>query len=222
MTEPLDRLIAQLEDVDNLLSHHSKDLDRTVGKPTVDEGPLMRSGVVLAYAAWEVYVEDGLIWAAEQMANATNFSRIPSATRAFVAQSVSSDPWRLAADGWRHELVDAVTRRVRGDDANESSYGINTAGPRQISAIYDEIVGERLLNNCRWASFSNRKVKERLALLVTVRGSIVHTGRPPGALHLRGVRDWREFVERLGRKLDTELIDWSARMHSLVPESKSD
>lgn len=54
---------------------------------------------------------------------------------------------------------------------------------------------------------SNKRVKEELASLVKIRGSIAHTGQAPGALRLGGARDWRRFVLRLAEKLDPLLED---------------
>ncbi len=106
--------------------------------------------------------------------------------------------------------MEAVTVRVRGTEDDDDSFGVNTAGPRQIIALHDQVLGARLLNECRWQGMNTKKVKEELANFVRIRGSIAHTGQPPGPLHLGGVRDWRAFIQRLAGQLDRQLEAWVA------------
>ncbi|WP_396913723.1 HEPN domain-containing protein, partial [Mycolicibacterium sp.] len=83
--------------------------------------------------------------------------------------------------------------------------------PRQLASLHMKVFGENVLNKCRWNRRSNPRVKEELASLVSLRGSIAHTGKTPGALHLKHVRDWRDFVLRLATHLDKHTIDWVDR-----------
>jgi hypothetical protein len=207
MTPALDALTTALCDVDNLIEHHPKAIDPGRGRPVTDEGPLLRSCVLLTYAAWEVYIEDGLIWAVEKLACQSFPDQLPEALRTFVADAVGSDPWKLAGDSWRETTVGAVTVRVRGTEEDDS-FGVNTAGPRQVIALHDQVLGARLLNYCRWQKMPVSRVKEELASLVRIRGSIAHTGQPPGSLDLKGVRSWRAFVQRLASQLDQQLERW--------------
>src|SRR6266436_6131103 len=114
MTPALEALVTALGDVDNLIEHHPKAVKPGRGRPGTDEGPLLRSCVLLTYAAWEVYVEDSLIWTVEQLASRSLAQQIPEALRNFVASDVSADPWRLADQAWREAMVNAVIVRVRG------------------------------------------------------------------------------------------------------------
>ncbi len=207
VTPALKALQTALGDVDNLIEHHPKAADPGRGRPTTDEGPLLRSCVLLTYAAWEVYVEDGLIWAVEQLAHRSAPDHLPPALRKFVAAAVGADPWQLAGAAWRAATVAAVTARVRGTE-DADSVGVNTAGPGQVIALHDEVLGVRLLNHCRWQKMSTGKVKGELASFVRIRGAIAHTGQPPGPLHLKDVRDWRAFVKRLAETLDRHLEVW--------------
>lgn len=207
MTAALDNLKTILQDVDNLLSHHPKATAPTRGRPESDEGPLNRSCVVLAYAAWEVYAEDSLVWVAERLASVPAPEDLPDATRAFIAAQVS-DPWKMTGEGWRTVLVDGVQRLVQGDPEDETSFGVNTAGPRQIAALHSKVIGVRLLDRCSWSRNDNDKVKRDLAHLVRERGSIVHTGKPLGTLHLARVRQWRNWIETIASSLDREITTW--------------
>ncbi|WP_434769396.1 hypothetical protein [Curtobacterium flaccumfaciens] len=205
MSTALDRLRVQLGDVDNLITHHSS--GGAVGRPAADEGPLNRSCVVLTYAAWEVYAEDSLVWAAERVATRPTFASLPEATRQFIADKAASDPASLADDGWREAVVEQVVLLTRGDPTT-GDFGINTAGPRQLVSLHESILGDRLLNKVKWPKKDNESVKKSLLDLVRERGSIVHTGTPRGALHLKHVRDHRNFVERLAEGLDAEIEQW--------------
>ena len=205
-TPALASLEVALGDVDNLIAHHPKSANPGRGRPLTDEGPLLRSCIVLLYAAWEVYVEDGVIWAVEQITDGTQTANLPDALRAFVAARTVGDPWRLAGDGWRDVCVAEVITLARGDEAG--SFGINTAGPRQIASFHNKILGENLLDRCRWSKKTTTLIKKQLAEFVTIRGAIAHTGHPLGALHLAGVRSWQNLILRLARNLDSHLEAW--------------
>ncbi len=208
MTPVLSALTTALCDVDNLIEHHPAVVDPGQRRPDTDEGPLLRSCVLLAYAAWEMYVENGLIWAVEELVGRSSSpDQLPGALRAFVADVVRSDPWRLAGDAWREATVDAVKARVRGT-GGDGSFGLNTAGPRQVIALHDQVLGARLLDECRWQGKPTSKIKNDLALLISVRGTIAHTGQAPGSLNLAGARSWRDWVQRLAEQLDRQLESW--------------
>lgn len=201
---PTPTLKIALGDVDNLIEHHPKSTNPGRGRPSSDEGPLLRSCVLLAYVAWEVYVEDSMVWAVEQLAHRSQPDQLPKALRKFVAD-ISADPWQLAGDAWRQAAVGSIIKRVRGDG---NGFGVNTAGPHQVIALHKQILGEDLLIKCRWPKMPASRVKEELADLVRIRGEITHTGRPPRQLHLKGVRSWREFVQHLARNIDGRVEFW--------------
>lgn len=217
MTSALDALQVALADVDNIIKHHPKATQPSRGRPKTDEGPLLRSCVLLIYAAWEVYVEDSLVWAVEQLARSSDPESLPVTLRSFVAGAIGADPWQLAGDAWRTAAVAAVVNRVRGGE-DEDSFGVNTAGPRQINGLHDQVLGERLLDQCRWQRMSTKRVKQELATLVRIRGAIAHTGKTEGPLHLVGVREWRSFIERLARRLDSHLTAWVADRAAIAAE----
>ncbi|MET8198005.1 hypothetical protein [Micromonospora taraxaci] len=99
MSKALERLGVMLGDVDNLLDYHPAAKEPVRGRPPGNLKPLLRSCVVLTYAAWEVYVEDSMIEAAESIAeSASGPVQVPATLRAFVT-SWCKDPWCLAG-GW--------------------------------------------------------------------------------------------------------------------------
>lgn len=210
MTAALDALTTALGDVDNLIAHHPKAANPGPGRPASDEGPLMRSCMLLTYAAWEVFVEDGLIGAAEKLTSSCSSpQQLPAALRSFVATSVKEDPWKLAGDGWRKTTVKAVTTHVRGAEDNGPPFGFNTASPGQITVLHDLVLGIRPLNQCRWSNSPPATVKAGLARFIRIRGEIAHTGRCEGeTLGLRAVHEWRDFIEQLAGHLDHHLDRW--------------
>jgi hypothetical protein len=154
-----------------------------------------------------VYFEDGLIWATGELARRGQPRHLPQALRDYTADFFKDDPWRLAGEGWRTAVVDAVSDKVRGNGSTK--FGLNTSGPRTVATVHGLLLGENLLSRCRWQGMSPDKAKRKLAELETVRGSVAHTGRTPGPLNLQGARERRSFVERLATCLDQELVSWA-------------
>lgn len=210
MSDALDHFEALMSDVDNLIAHHPKFIEPLRGHPATDEGPLLRSCIVLIYAAWEVYFEDSLIKAAGALAQRDRVD-IPEQTLAWLGERVADDPWRLADNGWRVALVEAVTELVRGREDDALSFGVNTASPGTVSTLQYNVLGDSILERCTWSApgrSTSKGVKDALMRLVRLRGEIAHNGRPAGPLHLRHVRDWRKFIRRLAEKHDEQLSLW--------------
>jgi hypothetical protein len=93
MSQALDRLNVMLGDVDNLLEFHPAARSNGKGRPAGDLKPLLRSSVVLTYAAWEVYVEDSMIETVRGIAQPPTVpARLPEELRKFVGLA-TIDPW---------------------------------------------------------------------------------------------------------------------------------
>ncbi|USC16227.1 HEPN domain-containing protein [Rhodococcus sp. 11-3] len=209
-TPALETIERALADVDNLITHHPKATQPGPGHPGSDEGPLLRSCILLTYAAWEVYAEDSALWATEEVVKrATTHDQLPNSLRTFVASRspAKSDPWSLAGEDWRQTVVDTVRDRIYGTGGG-SPFGINTAGPNQVKKLHQELFGDHLILKCRWSKASNADVLRRLADLVSIRGTVAHTGRTDGSLSLDNVRKWRTFAKRLAEHLDRHLVKW--------------
>jgi len=213
VTTALAQLEQQLLDVDNLISRHPNRQPKAeegkpgpIRRPKGEHRPLLRSCVFLTYAAWEVYAEDSVVAAVETLTTEGTLRQLPSELKNFVA-TTNADPWALAGDGWRKATLESVTFRVRGDETSTAagSFGINSAGPGQLMALHQELFGEKILNRCSWKNKTATKVKQELASLIEVRGSIAHTGKTPGSLNLAGTESWRNFIWTLGQKLDAEI-----------------
>lgn len=204
-----------MKDVDALISlHPNRQPTASVsgaGRPAGNQSPLFRSCVLLTYAAWEVYAEESALAAVTSVAESATGEQLPESLKTFVTTNLAGNPWVLAGEGWRRVLVEQVTLRVRGDEGNDhGEFGINTAGPRQVAALHQELFGKRLINDCAWQRADNQWVKAELNKLVRVRGSIAHKGTAPGALNLGGVESWREYVVKLAEVLDKKIDAWVA------------
>lgn len=194
-----------LGDVDVLVRKAEDVTGGTRGRPSEDLGPLKRAATALCYTAWEVYVEDSLIWLAERAGQVPTPDNLPAKLRVATEQHAKgSDPWMLAGDSWRRAVVDVVTDATRGR-GGDGSGGLNTASAQNIDKLHNRFLGRALLDQCRWQGRDNASVRYSVDELVTVRGRIVHRGETPGDLHLSGVREWRTFVNRLCEKLDLQV-----------------
>ncbi|MEU4377354.1 HEPN domain-containing protein [Pseudonocardia alni] len=191
-----------LSDVDVLIRTAEQATGGTPGRPAGDLGPLKRAATALCYTAWEVYVEDSLIWLAERAGTVSTPGDLPAALRVATEQHAKgSDPWILAGEGWRQAVADVVTDATRGR-GEDGSGGLNTANSQNVEKLQQRFLGESLLAKCRWQRRTNAGVRHEIDRLVTVRGRIVHRGETPDDLELEGVRFWRRFINRLCEKLD--------------------
>ncbi|WP_159080519.1 HEPN domain-containing protein [Nocardia suismassiliense] len=207
-TPALDALQTALSDVDRLLAHHPKATSGGRGRPSSDEGPLLRSSLVLIYAAWEVYVEDSAVWAVEEVArDVPDVAILPQSIKDFASKQKEVDPWDLAGDHWRTKVCELARLLVYGDPTR-SQFGINTAGPGQVVDLHHRLLGTDLLSKCRWQKMSATRVKANLSDFISIRGEIAHKGSTPGALHLKGAQSWKNFVWRLAQALDSKIEDW--------------
>ncbi|WP_146087867.1 HEPN domain-containing protein [Rathayibacter sp. AY1D2] len=202
-TTALQGLTQQLTDVDNLIDRH-----QGRGRPGTNEQPLLRSCVVLTYAAWEVYIEESLVWVAERLvAPPHGIEKLPQATKNLIALSVSKNPWILSEDGWRTQTLSIITNKVRGDALNPTDWGLNTADVRRINALHIEVLGQTLLSQCNWQNFTNQNVLDKINALVRLRSEIAHRGQADN-LSLPQIQQYRDFAQRLSEKLDSVIEAW--------------
>ncbi|MET8260316.1 HEPN domain-containing protein [Micromonospora sp. NPDC005205] len=198
------------QDVDALLTLHSG--SGSPGRPKGDNGPLLRSALVLLVTAWENYVEQVLSEAMNHVipeitADPTLLSPL---LRVAVANKAEKSAWAVIGDGW----LDVVRKRL--------SYEIGTfsnAAARQVNDLIKNVLGiENILDAVNWQQYDATKVQVELTSLVNdIRGEIVHRGTTPGILHLDGVRSWRSFMNNLVRCFDEALADAVAMRYGSRP-----
>ncbi|MHA7619969.1 HEPN domain-containing protein [Cellulosimicrobium cellulans] len=206
----VDRARQVLEDVYSLLQHHPAQQDPKAGRPAgPGYGHLLRSGVALAYTAWEVYVEEALRETVEHLVTSCEPDHLPKDLRAWVVEK-TSDPWAFVGTGWRGQVLVLVEQRLEGDGTGK--FGFNTANVSNVEALYSQVLGFSPLREVKWPKKSNASVRKSIEELVSVRGEIVHKGTTPGSLTLDKVRRWADFVKRLSEGMDKQLETYRQEM----------
>nr|WP_246011062.1 HEPN domain-containing protein [Nocardia mexicana] len=205
-----------LADVTSLLEHHPAQNDPRRGRPAgPGYGHLLRSGVALCYTAWEVFVEEALLETVELLLESTEPHSLPGTFRDWIVEGKPS-PWAFVGDGWRSEALALVHKRIEGD--GKGRFGFNTASVGNVDGLYNQVLGFSPIYAVKWSGRSNAMVRRDVSDLVEIRGEIVHKGTTPGALNLKGVRSWSEFVTRLCEKFDEQLVDFRSEV---VPPPKN-
>lgn len=205
-------LFAELiADVDKILARLERYASGTGvgGPPSSDERPLRRSCVLLIYAAWEVYIERSLIEWATKLSE-RDLDRLPEQTRNYLRELAAHDPLVLAGEQWRKTLIDGVTRDAVGAPGNDSSWGLNTASPKNVNDLHWSVLGFKPLDRVRWRNQSNGTVKRKLVELVRMRGDIAHTGRTAEDARIQGqhIENLRNFVARVVQELELAATEW--------------
>ncbi|UYN83236.1 MAG: hypothetical protein KIT89_11110 [Microcella sp.] len=193
-------------DVDNLLMRHES-ADGKVSFPTKNERPLLRSCMLLMYAAWEVYVEESLVELVEWLATRPA-AELPQATKDFITSKNKIDPWQLVDGGWRQVLPEVVGTYVRGLDDHPSSFGLSNANPKGVAELHYSVLGESVLDSVSWHNSTNSTIRTKLMRFVTIRGEIAHTGRTRARLWAQDVKKWREFIPKLVQEMDYHFRVW--------------
>lgn len=202
----LEAAASLLRDVDSLLDHHPVQKDPKRGRPAgPGYGPLLRSGTALCYTAWEVYVEEALVETVSWLLENLQPIELPKDLREWVARK-KPDPWAFVGDSWRSEVLALVRSRLEGDE--QGRYGFNTASVSGVEHLYQDVLGFSPLREICWQKKTNAAVRKDISTLVEVRGEIVHKGTMPGALNLRVVRGWANFVRRLTEKFDGCMVEF--------------
>jgi hypothetical protein len=194
------------QDVNVLLGLHSG--SGSPGRPTGNNGPLLRSALVLLVTAWENYVEQVLMEAVDHVTPviAANPRLLSPYLQTAVARKAKDSVWDVVGDGW----LKVARKRL---DHEIGSF--NNAAGRQVNELVDQVLGlEAILDSVSWQAVSPAKAQADLTELVNdIRGEIVHRGTTPGDLGLPGVRSWRRFMSNLVRNFDEALSDVVAKRY---------
>jgi hypothetical protein len=189
-------------DASTLLDYHptSQSGVPASGRPPGDTGPLLRSTVVLLHTAWENYIENAVLEAAQVMLDAVgaDHKKLPPRLWRALESSGQKNPWSLANEGWISEADNFISNKVAR---------LNTPSCHNVDELVEVCLGiSGVLDSCRWQNASNEYVRAQLDLFVRdVRGEIVHKGTTPGALNKTGVREWRAFLDKLVARIDGAL-----------------
>lgn len=160
---------------------------------------MFAASVAFAYAAWEAYIEDVAIEVTEFMADDIDAEHVPA-----TAQKAIDDPktkpsaWELLVHpGWRRLWVKRVRLAAKGDET-QNLYGLNTARESQVRGLF-ELVG---LDPFR---ATQKDELAALDLLVTERGTVVHTATTPDDFKKGNAKKHRDLVLALADAVDETL-----------------
>jgi len=193
-----------LADVDNLIGRHPKIAEPSPGRPTGDQRPLLRVCMVLLAAAWEVYVEDSILWAVEQLVERCSADQLPASLRALSPRRTRTVDGQthgssLETDG--EQLQNGPSSAKFTVLANTASMDLTPLGQSRLTSFTRRSSG----SSCCQDSTTFENVESELARFLRARGGVAHKGVTPKDLNLAGVYSWRYFIEQLAHELDTYL-----------------
>ncbi len=198
MTDPIAALNENMGDVRRLLEIHEGEAGSTRGRK-FDVEVLNKSGVVLALACWEAYVEDCALAAFDFiLANAGNGKAIAEPVRRFVARQVRDDkndlaPWSLADAGWK-----SVMQAYRASVVKKYVSPLNTPSASNVDALFFELIGLADVSSS-WTrhKLTAASARARLQDLISLRGDIAHRTKTIRAVLKKDVSDAADLVGTL-------------------------
>ena len=197
-----------IADVDRLMEFHEAEAGVKPGRKWNVE-VLNKAGVVLAYAAWEAYVEDACKEAAavliNHLADSTGLSAHVKAMLAEENAPTKADPvksWRLADGGWKQAITEYASKRTDGLQQG----GLNTARPHQVRELFWDVLGlQDVTASWAWQNKTPPQAVLDLNNAVTLRGAIVHRGEAETSVTKKQCVDFCELAEKLVERTDLAL-----------------
>lgn len=189
--------------VDNVIGY----MAGTQGKPSDAERALFAAAIVFIYGIWESFIEQLAIELAEKVSAEIEPEKVPKPVRQIIEKRT---PWELSVTpGWRKLWSEHVRLKALGDETDEANkHGMNTAREGQVSymlslaCVADPFKGFPVASIPPYLAAPKKNAKDAVNELVTLRGSIVHTGKVPETLRKGHVRAWRKFVEDAAAAID--------------------
>lgn len=185
-----------LPDVNQLIEAHR--ILNPTGRGRRKLGYITRSGVIMLCAAWELYVEDVIVEAANHIVQrAGTHNELPAATKkrlSLIAREHKHDhgPLELCGDGWRALYVASAQKEVAS---------LNTPKFGDISVLFKKWLD--LMDVERdWVTTRND-----LNEFVRTRGEIAHRGADSEYISITKLRDYRSMIEGLVAKTDSRIAD---------------
>lgn len=191
-SDALKNLVPGLKAVDNVLSFAKSG----AGKPSAKERSLFVASIALSYAVWESFAEDLAVEAATFVASKIDPSRVPEAAKKFTEQATT--PWELAVHpGWRQLWVARVHDRAKGREDRNEDFGLLTANVKKVRGLFAHIGLDPFANMAQ-------DRLDALDELVSLRGTIVHTGKSPDDFVKANATGSRDLVKELADGADEE------------------
>jgi len=162
---------------------------------------LNKSAIVLLVACWEAFVEDLATDAFDYLLQyGHDHTVFPPKLLALATKDVreSQDAravWRLAGDGWRD-----VLQAHRQVTLAELVGKVNTPRPRQVDAMFENLLGVRISSEWRWQGMSATSARQLLEDLVILRGDIAHRVTTSRYVYKKNVVDAAYLIFRLAAR----------------------
>ena len=165
---------------------------------------LNKSGIVLAVACREAFVEDLARLAFDHLlAKATSPDTFPQRVLALAGAGLRAakderEVWRLAGDGWR-----AILEAHRDKTLAEFLDSFHTPRPAKVDALLEQLIGLRSVSSqWEWHKNTSEAVSKELNALIDLRGAIAHR-----------VKVGR-YVKKVELTRATQLTQWLAAVTS--------
>lgn len=214
MSDPIERLAENLADVTRLMQIHTQTTGTGRGRRTGVE-VLNKSGIVLAVACWEAFVEDCATEAFEFMtAHIQDPSKLPKGVLQLVAKAVRDDkhdlsPWTLAGDGWKLQL-----QKHRQNAIQRYVSPLNTPRAEQVDALFAVLLDlPKLSDAWTWHRSRADRSRKELSDLITLRGAIAHRVSPDWAVQKFSVARAVEFIGYIANLTSNRV---RTHVHSIV------
>lgn len=198
MSDPIQKLITNIAEVQRLLEIHEKMAGSSPGRKHNVE-VLNKSAVVLLVACWEAFIEDLAAEAFNEMLkHATDHTVFPDDVLALASKKLKAAPdnrevWRIAGTGWRTVLADHKSELFK-----EYIGKLNTPKPKHIDALFGSLIGAQgLSQRWTWHTVTATKATDKLIQIVELRGSIAHRVAAAKSVRKATVNDYISFIYRL-------------------------
>jgi len=172
-----------LVDVDRIIESHNELSPEGPGRRAL--GHLTRSGVVMACAAWERYLEELVVEAVQAIVQRVDDPKLlPKSVQKEIARVVRDSkhelkPLELAGDGWTSVYL-AHAIQLAGN--------VNTPKSTVIDPLYERLVGISSLSS-NWSVGA-----EAIDAIVGVRGAIAHRGAEADYVSIGQLRQYRSDI----------------------------
>jgi hypothetical protein len=186
-----------LVDVDRIIETHGELNPDGPGRRGL--GHLTRAGVLLACAAWELYLEELLRESVRVVIELVDDpAQLPKPVQKEIAKAVRESkhelkPLELAGDGWT-AVYEAHAVQMVGR--------LNTPKSTLVDPLYESLVGIGSISS-HWP-----RTAIDIDTFVSVRGDIAHSGSEAGYVTIADLRAYRELIVTAVRATDNAMSDF--------------
>jgi hypothetical protein len=160
---------------------------------------LNKSAIVLLVATWESYIEDLAKNSFEfLLKNSKSHEAIPKKILASSVKDLKGsqnelDVWQLAGNGWQD-----ILQRHHASVLKKYVKSLNTPRTDNIDELFESLLGiKNISSNWHWKRMSASSAKEKLEVLIRIRGEIAHTVYASKSINKGDVKNYDSFLNNL-------------------------